>query len=40
MIMATLEDRMVEGFVVGYIYATLVGKDACFNLPVRKVGMK
>ena len=38
MIVTTLEDRVVEGFLVGDIDATLVGEDSCFNLPVRKVG--
>ena len=28
--MATLEDRMAEGFVAGNVYTTLVGEDACF----------
>ena len=40
MIMATLEDRVVEGFVIWNIYTFLVGEDACFNLPIGKAGME
>ena len=40
MFVATLEDRVVEGFIVGNIYTALVGEDACFDLPVRKAGME
>ena len=38
MIMAMLEDGVAKGFIVGDIDATLIGKDACYDLPVRKVG--
>ena len=40
MIMTMLEDRVVEGFIIGNIDVSLVGEDTCFNLPVRKAGTK
>ena len=38
MIMAVLEDGTVKGFVVGDMAMTLVGQDACFDLPVGEAG--
>ena len=35
-IMATLEDEVAKGFIIGNIDMTLIGQDAHFNLPVRK----
>ena len=40
MIMTALEDGTAEGIVCGDIYATLISKDAGFNLPVGKSGTK
>ena len=40
MVMAMLENSMPEGIVIGDVDATLVGQDACFNLPVREAGAK
>ena len=40
MIMTSLEDRVVEGFVIGGIDVTLVGEDTCFDLPVGKAGVE
>ena len=37
-IMAAFEDGMAEGVVGWYIYATLISKDASFDLPVGKPG--
>ena len=38
MIMATLENSVTEGVVVGDIDATLISQDACFNLPIGEAG--
>ena len=40
MVMATLEDGVAKGFVIGDIDLTLIGHNACHNLPVRKVRVK
>ena len=39
-IMATLEDSMMEGGVIGDIDVALIGQDACFDLPVGEAGME
>ena len=33
-IVATLEDGVVKGFIIGDIYVTLVGRNTRFDLPV------
>ena len=38
MIMATLENSVAKGFIIGDIDAPLVGEDACFDLPVKEAG--
>ena len=38
MIMATLENSVTEGVVIGDIDATLISQDARFNLPIGEVG--
>ena len=37
-VMATLENSVTEGVVIGDIDAVLIGQDACFNLPVGEAG--
>ena len=37
-IMATLENRVTEGVVIGDIDVTLIGQDACVDLPIGEVG--
>ena len=38
MVMATLENSVTEGVIIGDIDTTLVGQDARFDLPVGEVG--
>ena len=39
-VVTSLENGVAEGIVVGDIDTTLVGQDACFDLPVREAGME
>ena len=36
--MATLEDGVTQGVIVGDIDTSLIGQDACINLPVGEAG--
>ena len=38
MVVTTLENSVVKGFVIGNTDAAPVDQDACFDLPVGKVG--
>ena len=36
--MAMVENSVTEGVIIGDIDTTLVGQDACFDLPIGKAG--
>ena len=38
MVMAVLENSVAQGVVIGNVDTALIGQDAHFDLPVRKVG--
>ena len=38
MVMAPLENSVMEGVVIGDIDVALIGQDVCFDLPVREAG--
>ena len=40
MVMTILKDGVAEGFIVRDVHPTLVGEDACFDLPIREVEME
>ena len=40
MVMTSLEDGVVEGFIIRNVNTSLVGKDASFDLPVRQASVE